>query len=139
MHQQTIAKLEAGQRSLKLSEADLLAQALNTTVHTMLANDTSSPRGRRRDLRVPGTIQELAARLEEAREQHGAAVEIARQATHAVEQAQARLNEANEESMRAREEYAMAMDQVFGMERWVMELTEQLEAARRLAAAEGDS
>lgn len=38
MYQQTIAKLESGQRSLKLTEADILARALGTTVHEMLAD-----------------------------------------------------------------------------------------------------
>lgn len=38
MYQQTIAKLESGQRALKLSEADILAKALGTTVHEMIAD-----------------------------------------------------------------------------------------------------
>lgn len=37
LYQQTIAKLEAGQRALKLSEADAIARALGTTVQEMLS------------------------------------------------------------------------------------------------------
>ncbi|MFJ9748911.1 helix-turn-helix transcriptional regulator [Streptomyces chartreusis] len=37
LYQQTIAKLESGQRSLKLAEADVLARALGTTLQEMLA------------------------------------------------------------------------------------------------------
>ncbi|MFJ2007374.1 helix-turn-helix transcriptional regulator [Streptomyces chartreusis] len=43
LYQQTIAKLESGQRSLKLSEADAIARALGTTVQEMLSGVFGEP------------------------------------------------------------------------------------------------
>lgn len=42
LYQQTIAKIESGQRAVRLQEADLIAQALGTTVSEMLTQSIDS-------------------------------------------------------------------------------------------------
>ncbi|MGW6743742.1 helix-turn-helix domain-containing protein [Streptomyces sp. NPDC055025] len=86
MYQQTIAKLEAGQRSLKLSEADVLAQALGTTVGAMLRAANAEPAYYdRSDSRNIATLeQEVESVLQQMEE----AAERTAQASDALNQAE---------------------------------------------------
>ncbi|MDT9689425.1 helix-turn-helix transcriptional regulator [Streptomyces sp. P9(2023)] len=99
MYQQTIAKLESGQRSLKLSEADLLARALGTTVHEMLAEGVAAKS------RAPGrgdwTVEQL-----EAHAKHAAS--RAWDASSKVDRARSELQSATEAMSAAKERHTRA-------------------------------
>jgi transcriptional regulator with XRE-family HTH domain len=52
-HQQTIARIESGQRPLRLNEANLIAQTLHTDLFTMMS-DIGSPETVQLNLRLAG-------------------------------------------------------------------------------------
>ncbi|GGS48069.1 helix-turn-helix transcriptional regulator [Streptomyces violaceus] len=114
LYQQTIAKIESGQRALRLQEADLIAQALGTTVSQMLSQSIDAPAENPEQMDVDEIIsrataaqrrrdeaadQLAAARMEEARAREDmqlAQVRAAAAAGHAA-RAAAQLEEAEEE------------------------------------------
>jgi transcriptional regulator with XRE-family HTH domain len=98
MYQQTIAKLEAGQRSLKLSEADVLARALGTTVQEMLSSVYGDPSWAR--LHVSRDMDELEREVAESLEMLRAA--------EAAERAAAERAVASEENLKVAQVAAMA-------------------------------
>lgn len=59
LYQQTIAKIESGQRSLRLSEADLIAQALGSSVTEMLSRGIDHSESNVSDLEAEGLIDEI--------------------------------------------------------------------------------
>ncbi|MFE9853589.1 helix-turn-helix transcriptional regulator [Streptomyces sp. NPDC005576] len=88
MFQQTIAKLETGQRALRMSEADVIAGALGMTVSTMLAAayapaaQPAEAEARRQFVRVEQRYEQVRVGIHSARER-------AAQAEHQLVQAQA--------------------------------------------------
>ncbi|WP_346167048.1 helix-turn-helix domain-containing protein [Streptomyces javensis] len=122
LYQQTIAKLEAGQRALKLSEADILAKALGTTVQDMLASAFSGDAPPA--MRKPPTLEELRAQAMAAERRLEAATEEATRAALAAKEAKAHalVAEMNFEraTMRQRDvqqEYHYLLEQVALAER----------------------
>ncbi|MER5209435.1 helix-turn-helix transcriptional regulator [Streptomyces sp. NPDC002838] len=117
LYQQTIAKIESGQRALRLQEADLIAQALGTTVSQMLSQSIDAPAEdpeqmdvdeiisrakaaqRRRD---EASAQLAAVRMEEVRAREDMQVAQARAAAAAAHAARAAAElEAAEGELRA--------------------------------------
>lgn len=123
MYQQTVAKLEAGQRALKLSEADILAKALGTTVQDMLSSAFTS--GAPEAMRAPASVDELRAQAIEAERRVAQAAEQATRASAELAEAQARVHVARLEYERAitrqhavQEKYHFLLRQVEEAERW---------------------
>lgn len=92
LYQQTIAKIEAGQRAVRLQEADLIAQALRSTVSEMLALSIGDPESSPETMDIDELIAQLKAlqrrrdaytsSLHQAREDEARALEAVQAATH---------------------------------------------------------
>ncbi|MFJ2701580.1 helix-turn-helix transcriptional regulator [Streptomyces sp. NPDC087428] len=97
MFQQTIAKLETGQRALRMSEADVIAGALGMTVSTMLAAayapavQPAEADAKRQLVRIEQRYAQVSTALHNAREQ---AAQAERQLVTAQAQAMALDREA---------------------------------------------
>ena len=98
MYQQTIAKLESGQRSLKLSEADVLARALGTTVQEMLTSVYGQPSWARKH---------MSRNIDELEREVAGALQMLEEAK-AVEHAEAARTDASERSLQQAQVAAMA-------------------------------
>ncbi|MFE3125287.1 helix-turn-helix domain-containing protein [Streptomyces hydrogenans] len=93
MYQQTIAKIESGQRAVRLTEADVIAKALNTGVAEMLSDAIGAPNSSPQDMH----IDELLSQLRAARRR--------------LDGATAHLDDMREEEALARERLARAQQQ----------------------------
>ncbi|WP_432091790.1 helix-turn-helix domain-containing protein [Streptomyces sp. NRRL F-5630] len=101
LYQQTIAKLESGERSLKLSEADLLARALDTTIQDLLSPVAG--------LGLPRLTSEgLEAHLAQLMEEHQKAQEVAEMAKRDASIASERFVQARQEADYAEAEASRA-------------------------------
>ncbi|MEU1302825.1 helix-turn-helix transcriptional regulator [Streptomyces shenzhenensis] len=111
LYQQTIAKIESGQRAVRLQEADLIAQALGTTVSGMLSQSIDSATNDPEEM----DVAELVGRAKSAqRQREEAAVRLAAaqreeaEANEATRVAQVRLAAAAEAARHASAELQMA-------------------------------
>lgn len=100
MYQQTIAKIESGSRAVRLSEADVIAKALETTVTRMLSSaiegiDSDNPRI---------SIFDLLSQAQAAERRCLETEEALAEATHREEEASVAATSAQYELMVARAE-----------------------------------
>ncbi|MBL3670194.1 helix-turn-helix transcriptional regulator [Streptomyces sp. M2CJ-2] len=114
LYQQTIAKIESGQRAVRLQEADLIAQALGTTVSQMLSRSIGDATGSPAKM----DIDELIA---------GAKAAQRRRDELAVQLAAVRAEEA-----RAREEMHVAQTRTAGAAALAARVAAELEEAERV-------
>ncbi|MFE4701425.1 helix-turn-helix transcriptional regulator [Streptomyces sp. NPDC056738] len=105
LYQQTIAKIESGQRAVRLQEADLIARALESTVSEMLALSIGDPESSPETMDIEELITQVKA-LHRRRDSYIERVEEARDieahAIAAVQAANQRAAVAAMESRRAR-------------------------------------
>ena len=141
LYQQTIAKIESGQRSLKLSEADAIAHALGSNVQEMLSTAYGEPPERFSDSRDTGllreTVDEALAALQMAQTEEAAssaraeaAMETARHAAVAAREAQHALLVAKEKVRTLQDRYQRYVGQLAAW-REVEEKTGKLHRPRK--------
>lgn len=131
LYQQTVAKLESGHRSLKFSEAEAMARALETTVAEL---STSEDMNRKEVWRKPpataedlkAAIQDLEVLVAQIRSQVHEAAQTERAAKQAVDEAQARSVAASMARRQAEEREVAALREL----RVAQTRLQLLEAAR---------
>lgn len=123
LYQQTIAKIESGQRPLKLSEADAIAHALGSNVQEMLSAAYGEPPGRFSDSRdtelLSEAVDEALAALQMAQTEEAASsaraeasMEYARQAAAAMREDQHALLVAKEKVRTMQDRYQRYVTQL---------------------------
>lgn len=102
LYQQTIAKIESGQRAVRLQEADLIAQALRSTVSEMLALSIGDPESSPETMDIDELITQVKA-LQRRRDEYTERVHQAREEeARALDAVQVATQQAAVASMEAR-------------------------------------
>jgi transcriptional regulator with XRE-family HTH domain len=132
LYQQTIAKIESGQRAVRLQEADLIAQALGATVSEMLSQsiDSAGNDPERMDVaELIGRSKSARRRREEAAMRVAALRHEAAEASEATRAAQARLIAAEQAAARAAAELQEAEAELKEITRASLRRQSELNAA----------
>jgi transcriptional regulator with XRE-family HTH domain len=131
LYQQTIAKIESGQRALRLQEADLIAQALGTTVSQMLSQSIDAPEEEPEQMDVDEIISRATAaqrRRDEAAAQLAAVRMEEARAREDVQVAQTRAAAAAAHAARVAAELERAEDELRAMTRVSLSRQSELNA-----------
>ncbi|MFD5111477.1 helix-turn-helix domain-containing protein [Streptomyces sp. NPDC058391] len=107
LYQQTIAKLESGQRALRMSEADVLAAALGVTVQDMLTSGMSADGDSASNDSI--SARDLAAELVQVEERLAKVTLMTEHAAEALSAAQRALVVAEVNRQQAEQEHADLM------------------------------
>ncbi|UPT41807.1 MULTISPECIES: helix-turn-helix domain-containing protein [Streptomyces] len=99
LYQQTVAKLESGHRSLKFSEAEALARALETSVPELLSSEDVNKRQPYRN--PPLSVEEMKTRARAFEQMVAALVSRVHEAAQSEEAAKRRADEAQHQAAAA--------------------------------------
>ncbi|MEU3318889.1 helix-turn-helix domain-containing protein [Streptomyces sp. NPDC006785] len=99
LYQQTVAKLESGHRSLKFSEAEAIARALETSVAELLSSEDMRKRQPYRN--PPLTTEDLKSRIRASEHVVAALVSQTHEASQVEETAKRRAEQAQQQAVAA--------------------------------------